>query len=168
MAVRIEPFGLAHTASFQALAADARIAAATLVPHPYPTGGAVEHARSAARWRERREAFAFAVLDGDAVVGSCGIKHLDWDARSGEIGYWIGVPFWGRGLATEAVRLVTAFGLYTLGLNRIVAEVLADNVASARVLEKAGYRRVGTFPNPNDRHAGLATWRYALDRPLAT
>ena len=157
MAVRIEPYGPAHAPAFQEMAADARIAATTLVPHPYPPGAALAFARDAERARRRREAFSFAVLDAAAVVGSCGIKHLDWDAGQGEIGYWIGVPYWGRGYASAAVRLVTAFGVGGLGLRRVVAEVVEGNDASARVLDKAGYRHERTFPNPNDRHAGRPT-----------
>lgn len=167
MAVRIRPWESADAEPLQALASDARIAATTLVPHPYPPGAAVSFVESATEARASREVFSFAVLDGDTLVGSCGIKHLDWGALTGEIGYWIGVPFWGRGYATEAVRLVTAFGLGKLGLLRIEAEVLEHNPASGRVLEKAGYRRVGTFANPNERHAGERTWRYRLDAEAA-
>ena len=167
MAVRIEPYDERHAPAFQVLAADARIAATTLVPHPYPPDGAVEHARRAVEGRRTREAFAFAVLADGAVVGSCGIKHLDWEARRGEIGYWIGVPFWGRGYASRAVRLVTAFGFDDLGLRRVVAEVLEGNGASARALEKAGYCRARAFANPSERHAGVRTWLYVADGPTS-
>ena len=167
MAVRIEPYGVEHAPAFQVLAADPRIAATTLVPHPYPPDGAVEHAHRVAEARQRREAFSFAVLRDSDVVGSCSLLHLDWAAREGEIGYWIGVPYWGRGYATAAVRLVSGYGFEALGLRRIVAEVLAVNRASARVLEAAGYRRERTFANANARHAGAETWGYARSAPAA-
>ena len=163
MGVRIEPYGVRHAPAFQTLASDARIAATTLVPHPYPENGAVRLAEAAAEARQRREAFAFAVVVGEAVVGSCSLKHLDWEARQAEIGYWIGVPYWGRGYASAAVRLVTAYGLGALGLRRIVAEVLEENAASGRVLEKAGYRRERTFANPHARHAGTPTALWAAE-----
>ncbi len=168
MTVRIEPYGRTHVPAFQALASDARIAATTLVPHPYPPDGAEQHARNAARWRETREAFAFAILADGAVVGSCGIKHLDWEAGQGEVGYWIGVPYWGRGYATAAVRRLTAVGFGELGLLRLVAEVLVGNDASMRVLAKAGFRREVTFPNPSDRHHGASTVLFALERSTAS
>lgn len=164
-AVRIEPYALRHAPAFGRLAAHPLVAATTLVPHPYPPGEAERHAERAAEARHRREWFAFAVLAGGAVVGSCSLKHLDWEARQGEVGYWIGVPHWGRGYASEAVRLVTAFGFGDLGLVRIVAEVLAGNAGSERVLEKAGYRRVRSFPNPHERYAGRPTWLYAAETP---
>ena len=63
--------------------------------------------------------------------------------HSAELGYWLGKPFWGRGIITEAARAITAYGFETLGLTRIYAHVDSDNGASARVLEKAGYQREG-------------------------
>jgi RimJ/RimL family protein N-acetyltransferase len=56
-----------------------------------------------------------------------------------EIGYWVGEPFWGRGIATVAVERATAYGFAALSLERIEAPVFDGNLASARVLEKAGY-----------------------------
>ena len=164
-AVRLEPYGARHAAAFQAFAEDARIAATTLVPHPYPPDGALRHAERSARARERGEAYAFAVVVGGAVVGSCGLKHVDRVEGQAEVGYWIGVPFWGRGYATAAVRRAAAFAFDDLGLGRVVAEVLEANVASARVLEKAGFAAVGRFANPNARHAGAPTVLYDLARP---
>ncbi|HEY0382202.1 MAG TPA: GNAT family N-acetyltransferase [Candidatus Elarobacter sp.] len=63
--------------------------------------------------------------------------------RSGTVmvGYWLGKRFWGRGIATDALRAVTAHALATLRPHRMWANVFADNAASARVLEKAGYVR---------------------------
>jgi len=58
---------------------------------------------------------------------------------SAEIGYWIGEPFWGRGIATEALVAVTGHAMETHGLTRVYALPFAGNVASCRVLEKAGY-----------------------------
>ena len=58
---------------------------------------------------------------------------------SAEIGYWLGEAFWGRGIATEAVRAVTPYAMATHSLTRVYAVPFAWNVASCRVLEKAGY-----------------------------
>jgi RimJ/RimL family protein N-acetyltransferase len=161
--VWVEPYELRHASAFQALASDGRIAATTLVPHPYPDGGAARLAQEVAQSRQRREAYSFAVLADGAVVGSCSLKNLEWPDGQAEIGYWIGVPFWGRGYASAAVLLVTAYGFETLGLQRIVAEVLDGNDASARVLQKAGYRPVRTFANVNPRHQGAPTRLYVRD-----
>jgi len=67
--------------------------------------------------------------------------------KSAEIGYWIGEPFWGNGIATKAVELITEYGFDNLGLNRIYSGVFEYNVASMKVLEKNGYEKEGIFKN---------------------
>jgi ribosomal-protein-alanine N-acetyltransferase len=82
-----------------------------------------------------------------AAVGAIGVHPLD-DVyrRSAELGYWLGEPFWGRGIATLAVRAITeqAF-LRQAELVRIHAAVFGWNPASGRVLEKAGFVREGVL-----------------------
>ncbi|MGK4007002.1 GNAT family N-acetyltransferase [Sorangium sp. So ce1036] len=78
------------------------------------------------------------------VVGAIGLERFDDVHRNtAELGYWIGAPFRGRGLATEAVVAMTRYGLAHLGLERIQAGVFHWNDASARVLVKAGYTLEG-------------------------
>jgi RimJ/RimL family protein N-acetyltransferase len=67
----------------------------------------------------------------------------DLRAGTAEIGYWLGEPFWGRGIATAAVAAFTAHAFADLGLRRVFARVLEWNPASARVLEKCGYALEG-------------------------
>ena len=62
-----------------------------------------------------------------------------------ELGYWIGVPYWGAGYATEGARAVMQFGFETLSLNRIFASHFSRNPASGRVLQKIGMRYEGTL-----------------------
>ena len=63
--------------------------------------------------------------------------------HSAELGYWLGEPYWGRGVMTEAVVAVTTYGLEQLGLVRIFATPFEWNLASCRVLEKGGYTLEG-------------------------
>lgn len=82
----------------------------------------------------------FAIVVEGAAVGGIGLDlRSDIFRRSAEIGYWLGEPFWGRGLTTEAVRAVTDYAFETFDLRRIDAGVFEWNRASMRVLEKAGY-----------------------------
>lgn len=67
--------------------------------------------------------------------------------KSAEIGYWIGEPFWGNGIATKAVELITEYGFDKLDLNRIYTGVFEYNEASMKVLEKNGYQKEGIFKN---------------------
>lgn len=107
-------------------------------PHPYTL-------EDAERWiahaRDEQPQTNFAIEFAGAAVGGVGlIFHDDIYHRSAEIGYWLGETYWGRGLATEAVRGLTVWAFETYDLARIYAGVLEWNPASARVLEKAGFR----------------------------
>lgn len=75
------------------------------------------------------------------------VMQEDVYQKSAEIGYWIGEPFWGNGIATSAVELITKYGFDTLDLNRIFTGVFEFNIASMRVLEKNGYKKEGIFKN---------------------
>lgn len=79
------------------------------------------------------------VVAGEAVGGVGYTLQYDVDRRSAEIGYWLGEEFWGRGIATEALIVVTDHAFANHDLCRVYAHVFDWNPASARVLEKAGY-----------------------------
>jgi RimJ/RimL family protein N-acetyltransferase len=83
--------------------------------------------------------------DGQAVGGIGMIPGTDVDRVSAEVGYWLGRAAWGRGLATRAVRSLTAWTFATFDVTRLFATPFSFNPASARVLEKAGWRREGVL-----------------------
>jgi len=84
---------------------------------------------------------AFAIeVDGEAAGGIGFGLQQDVERLSAEIGYWLGEPFWNRGIMTEVLAAVTIHAIETHGLTRIYALPFEWNLASARVLEKAGYR----------------------------
>jgi len=98
------------------------------------------------REAEPRDHYGLAVerrADG-LLLGSCGLRISDRANRCGFLGYCFRREAWGQGFATEAARAVLAFGFGTLGLHRIFAMCDVDNIASARVLDKAGMTREGT------------------------
>jgi RimJ/RimL family protein N-acetyltransferase len=106
-------------------------------PHPYTLGDADRWLRLVGQMRPETH---FAIAVGGPAVGGIGITLLgDVHRRSGEMGYWLGEEFWGRGIATAAVRAVTRYAFSTYDLCRIHAAVFEWNPASMRVLEKAGY-----------------------------
>ncbi len=82
----------------------------------------------------------FAITIGDVAIGAIGFGLRDDVERcSAEIGYWLGEEFWGRGITTAALRAVTQYAIRTHDLARVYAVPYEWNVASFRVLEKAGY-----------------------------
>lgn len=112
-------------------------------PHPYTVADAVAFIESA-HGDPRPVRFAIDV-EGRAV-GGIGLRlGEDIAYRSAELGYWVGVEYWGRGIATAAVPVVTRYGFEELDLLRIFAHVFQRNAASARVLEKCGYQREGVL-----------------------
>ena len=106
-------------------------------PHPYTSHDAREFIKSV---RNRTPETTFAIAVGEEAAGSVGfvLRH-DVERVSAEIGYWLAEPFWGRGIATEALIAATDYAITTHALTRIYALPFAWNAASCRVLEKAGY-----------------------------
>ena len=114
------------------------------VPHPYTQ----EHADE---WIERNEnpdnpttAFAITLKATGEFMGTVGI-HPEEDGLRAEMGFWIGVPYWGHGYCTEAARAALGFAFESLGFERIEAGHLPGNTASANVQEKIGIRYEGTL-----------------------
>jgi len=106
-------------------------------PHPYKKRDGQRFIRFA-RHASPETNFAIEV-EGQAVGGIGFVLHGDVERVSAEIGYWLGEPFWGRGIATEAVVAVTRYAIDAHQLTRVFALPFARNQASCRVLEKAGY-----------------------------
>jgi len=106
-------------------------------PHPYTLDDAVAFI---GRMREQDPRVAFAIANDEEAIGGIAVSPLDDVYRkSAEIGFWVAEPFWGRGIATRAVRAMTEQGFERFDIVRIQACVFEWNPASARVLEKAGY-----------------------------
>ncbi|MDC4224214.1 MAG: GNAT family N-acetyltransferase [Candidatus Manganitrophus sp.] len=109
-------------------------------PHPYTLADAEGWIEGPGQTSPQTQ-FAI-VLDGEAIGGIGFELREDVFRRSAEIGYWLGEPFWGRGIMTEALRAVTEYAFKIFNLCRIEAGVFEWNpAASMRGLEKAGYVR---------------------------
>jgi len=110
-------------------------------PHPYGLADAEAYLRLVS---ERPNETSFAIEVAGQAVGGVSLRPgHDVERCSAEIGYWLGEPFWGRGIMTSAVRAVTEYAFDQLGLTRVFAVPFARNPASSRVLDKAGYEREG-------------------------
>ncbi len=130
----------AYLPDVQRLANAWEIADTTLnLPHPYEDGMAEEWFKAQAERYDKGEKVHFSIFlrDESSFIGGVSLSN---DARHqrGELGYWIGVPFWGQGYCTEAARAMVTYGFNTLGLNRIEAHHFTRNPASGRVMQKIG------------------------------
>ena len=123
------------------LAGNVNVSKMTLnIPYPYKPGMAEEWISSHhENWMARsRITYAIVKRDSNQLLGT--ISFVRIDGSEGELGYWIGEPYWGMGYCTEAVRELIRFSFENLGLDKIVAEHLTSNPASGKVMEKAGMR----------------------------
>ena len=119
-------------------------------PQPYSLNDAVAFIAYAAATQD--ECIAAIEVAGE-IVGVIGVLfRRDIERCSAELGYWLGQPFWGRGVMAAAIRSFTAWAMPRFALTRVYAEVFAANPASARVLEKAGFARIGLLRRAAIKH----------------
>lgn len=129
---------LADVNAIARLANDRRIAENTRLPHPYSPQHAVDFVRRVAG--ESREA-AFLIEHHHAPIGMVG---ADWrEAETPELGYWLGVEYWGQGFGTEAARAVIDFTFEEFDVALIRSGARVANPASRNILEKCGFQWCG-------------------------
>ena len=142
----LRPFLYSDAPRVQALAGDARIAATTLnIPHPYPDGAAEAWIASHIADFLAGRGATFAITERElGVVGAVSLS-VRARHRTAELGYWIGVDYWGRGYATEASRAMIEFGARHFRLEKIKAHHVVENPASGRVMQKLGMVEEGVL-----------------------
>jgi len=112
-------------------------------PHPYSIDDADFYINMKL---EEKTQFSFAIEYKDHFVGMIGLLPMnDIYRKTSEIGYWLGEPYWGKGIMTEACKLVTHYGLHTLDFHRLHTDVFEHNIGSMKVLENCGYKKEGIF-----------------------
>lgn len=112
-------------------------------PHPYRISDAEEFLAKVKRQNPRT---FFALATDAEVIGGIGLGiGEDVHSRTAEMGFWLAEPYWGKGIMTEAVKRFTEYSFEQFNLQRIHAEPYKTNPASARVLEKAGFRLEGVM-----------------------
>ncbi|MBL7056052.1 GNAT family N-acetyltransferase [Candidatus Woesearchaeota archaeon] len=108
------------------------------IPHPYTRKDANKFITEIIK--EKGET-AFAIDIQGKVVGCVGLHNIK--KHKAEIGYWLGEKYWGKGIVSVAVKLVTKYAFGKLKVSRVYAPIFKQNKASARVLEKNGYKLEG-------------------------
>ncbi len=143
----LRPLELSDAPIIQKFVSAKEVAAPTFsIPHPYPKDGAEDFIRWAQVQTGSDSNYNFAITrkDNGDLLGCislmCNPQH-----EVAEIGYWIGVPHWGQGYATEAVRRMIQFAFKKISLNRIFGQYFTTNPASGRVMQKAGMVYEGTM-----------------------
>ena len=115
------------------------------LPYPYTEQDGKEFI-SAMLSADENETFAFAITVDNMVIGSIGIfRQGNIHRQIAELGYYIAEEYWGKGIMTEAVKQICKYVFAKSDIIRIYAEPFAYNIASCRVLEKAGFQYEGTL-----------------------
>ena len=110
------------------------------LPYPYTEADADWWLGMVAENEGKEGVWRAIVVDG-LIVGSISVERLaNVQRNAGSIGYMVLTPFWSQGIGTEAVLQICGIAFQELALERIIGEVFPENLASARVLEKNGFR----------------------------
>jgi RimJ/RimL family protein N-acetyltransferase len=110
-------------------------------PHPYTRRDGIDYLEFV---RDQKPERNFALQHGGEAIGGLGFQiGVDISRVSAEMGYWLSESFWGRGFATRAAQALSDWAFTEYKLTRVFALVFSHNLASARVLEKAGFQREG-------------------------
>lgn len=113
------------------------------IPHPYSYPAAIEWIGKTQAQRGSGSEYPFAiVLESDGLIGSCGVNRMG-EGDVWEIGYWLGMPYWGQGYASEAAEGLMWWAREALGAKVFTAGHFLDNPASGKVLRKLGFVPAG-------------------------
>jgi len=127
------------------LAGDIRVVEMTAtIPYPYEIPMAVNWIQGHQNEAIEKNNYVFAIRlkDTNTLIG-CISLGINLKHNRGAVGYWIGHDYWGKGYCTEALKAILRFGFENKKLNRIFAEHKTFNVASGKVMEKAGMKHEG-------------------------
>ena len=148
-------------------AGNIKVAETTLnIPHPYEKKDAIYWINSANKGFEDKNQYTFGIRirPNNEFIGGIGLKlNVRYDRAS--LGYWIGEPFWNKGYATEAVGVMLFFGFREIGLNKIYATHLFNNIASGKVMVKNGMIKEGELKDHTKKGETYRTMiQYRLTR----
>lgn len=156
--LKIRPYSVADIAELLPLVGTREVAATTLrIAHPYTE----QDARNFLELAKQPDKLwlAITLLADGRQIGGIGLR-IEQEHQHAELGYWLGIPYWGQGYATEAAKELLRFGFEELGLHRIFASHFGHNPASGRVLKKLGMKYEGC------QREHLRKWDQYIDSAL--
>jgi ribosomal-protein-alanine N-acetyltransferase len=163
--LRLRAFATTDIPRLVALANDYEVASKTLnIPHPYTEADAHHWLHLTQQGAAQQSAYSFALelLATGEFIGGMGLT-LERRFDRAEVGYWLGRPHWGLGLATEALAAVLHFGFDVLKLNKLYATHFAGNLASGRVMQKNSMVKEGELMQHAKRDGQYHDlWQYRL------
>jgi RimJ/RimL family protein N-acetyltransferase len=139
----LRPFTVADADRVQLIVADKRISdMVSNIPYAYPEGGALSWIETSHQKFEQGKSIVFALVskERDEVIGAMSFQRSS--DNEAELGYWLGVDYWGKGYCTESARAVINYGFMELSLKCIKARHLTANPSSGKVIKKLGMRHM--------------------------
>lgn len=147
MQFKLRPFVESDKDSLVKYANNPKIAAqlTNAFPNPYT----LEHARKFIEIAMSHQTIRIKTIEiNEEAAGGIGIHpQTDIYCKNAELGYWLAEPYWGQGIITEAIKEMVDYGFAHLEITRIYARPFSTNLASQRVLEKAGFKKEATLKN---------------------
>ena len=144
--LRLRPFFAEDAEPVQRLASESQILDTALsIPNPFSLAAAKAWIAGQVYSFRRGTSFHFAIElpESDELIGAIELGEIDSEHAQAELSLWVGVPWWGCGYGTEAAREIVRFGFESLSLNRVYAQSLARNPASARLLKRLRMKKEG-------------------------
>lgn len=145
----LRPFQLSDAPTVYALASNKKIYDTTLnIPHPYTEDMARAWISAHLEDVTERLLYHWAIVrKEDAALLGCISIGIRPGLQMGELGYWLGEPYWSKGYGTEAAKAVMAYGFDTIGLNRVYGRHFVNNPASGAIMKKCGMQIEGVLRN---------------------
>ncbi|WP_214484602.1 GNAT family protein [Bacillus sp. SM2101] len=143
----LRPLTTDDSGRIEEMAGDFEVAKSTLnIPHPYPEGSAVQFIESILNAEKNNKIVMFGITEKEAnrLIGLININLSESFSR-GELAYWVGKEYWGKGYGTEASKALLEYGFNHLHLNKIFAASFTSNPGSWRIMEKIGLKYEGTL-----------------------
>jgi ribosomal-protein-alanine N-acetyltransferase len=141
----LRPFKREDASVVRVLAGDRSVASTTAkIPHPYEEGVAEAWIDTHDKSFQQGQSVILAITlpPLDRPIGAIGLE-IDQEHRRGELGYWVGKPYWNNGYCTEAVQAMLKYGFQVVALDRIYAFHFTRNPASGRVMQKVNMKHEG-------------------------
>ena len=162
--ISIRPLQLSDAEAVQRYASDVRLARTTTIPEPYPPDGGEAFVKNAVEAHASGQELYFGILANGELVGALDFRSIDRADRSLECGYAIAVSHWGKGITTKALSLALRYAFCELDMDIVRSSCLSRNPASARVLEKNGFRETGEYASEIPKFKGEPALGFQLTK----
>jgi ribosomal-protein-serine acetyltransferase len=121
----------------------------------YDLDGAKQFIEDSRKAAEEKKRLGFGIFENEELIGSIGFNKFDWDGKRTEIGYWLAKDVSGKGIITKACKMLINYAFHELEMNRIEIRCATENIKSAAVPQRLGFKLEGVLRQTLLRHSQL-------------